>query len=375
MLAGLFMRMCQPNKVWYGRNSLARLRALGQHKFLVVTSPSQQACGNADLAVGELRKNGAEVNMYIMPHGEADMQATRAITAALDSSSPEAVVALGGGAVIDAAKMARALRENPDFNPVPNKMLEFPMTSARTKLVAIPTTAGSGAEVSVASVINDPATRRKLIFLCEDWLPDTAILDGRLLDSQPVDICGRSGLDVLAHGVEAYVSLRADLFHRMLAAATVRETLRLLPKALEGDRAARQNMMLLAYLAGLVQSNCSTGLAHALAHAAGSVWGLRHGTATGILVTAVIRFNATKCQAIYNQLACETGFDSINELCAAIEHLRCAAGYPSTLRQGLGSSPAEVDSVASIASQDPSLKTNPCKLDLSDIEHVLREVL
>ena len=226
----------------------------------------------------------------------------RAGVAMLGDPPPDLIVAIGGGSVIDAAKAMRLFHENPaltlgeltlPFLDARKRVAHYPDGARhRIRLAALPTTAGTGSEVSPAAVISHEG--RKLTLVDYSLVPDVAIVDPRLTLTLPPEMTADTGVDALTHALEAYVSIFASPFTDAFCLQAMHLILDALPRAVADgdDLAARTDMANAATIAGLAFSNAFVGVNHALAHAVGARFGLAHGRANGLFLPHVLRYNA-----------------------------------------------------------------------------------
>jgi len=247
----------------------------------------------------------------------------------------------------------------------------------KARLIAVPTTAGSGSEASQAAVLSgDDGT--KIPYVSPHWVPDVAILDPVLTVSLPRETTVATGFDALAHAVESAVSSLGNTLIQALAGTAVGLVLRHLPKAAENpqDLAARGGMLEGAYLAGLCQSTASTGAAHALSHATSKLYGAPHGAATGFYLAPTMRWNRTKNAAVYNELAAGCGLADGAALEAALGELAARLGQPKKLADLVGRpvEAAERQALAEVAGKDVCLRTNACRLGPAELAQLLAEI-
>ena len=215
---------------------------------------------------------------------------------------PDVVIAIGGGSVMDAAKAMRLFYENPDmsfadayskFLDIRKRTVRFPKYNA-IQLVCIPTTSGTGSEVSPFSIIKDAKTGIKHT-LCDYSLnPDVAIVDDQFVETIPKELIARSGFEALAHAVESYVSTMATDFTRGWSMEAIKLIFENLEKSYNGDQNARSRMHNAATLAGMAYANAFLGVGHAIAHTESSEFGIPSGLSDAIAMLYVIKFNSKK---------------------------------------------------------------------------------
>jgi alcohol dehydrogenase class IV len=312
-----------------------------------------------------------------LPVGEPKAAAIATGQATMATFSPQWIVAVGGGSVMDAAKFLWAQFEHPDL--VLSGMVPAAIGPLRQKarLIAVPTTAGSGSEASQAAVLSrDDGS--KIPYVSPHWVPDIVILDPTLTVSMPRETTVATGFDALTHAVESAVSSLGNAFLQALAATAVRLVLRHLPVAAEKpqDLAARGGMLEAAFLAGLCQSMASTGAAHALSHATSKLFGAPHGVATGFYLLPTMRWNRMKNAAVYEELAIGCGLANGAELVAVLADLAARVGLPQRFEELVGKAldTAQRQTLAEVAGRDVCLRTNACRMKPPELAQLLAEI-
>ena len=223
---------------------------------------------------------------------------------AMRAFQPDVIIAIGGGSAIDAAKGMWLFYEHPEtsfdglrqrFLDIRKRAFKFPKLGKKTKLVAIPTTSGTGSEVTSFSVITDKKNGNIKYPLADYSLtPDVAIIDPQFTWSMPKSIVADTGLDVLTHAIEAYVSVMANDYTDGLALHAIEMVFTYLEKSYAGDKLAREKMHNASCIAGMAFTNAFLGLNHSMAHKLGGEYHIPHGRANAILLPYVIKYNATK---------------------------------------------------------------------------------
>jgi acetaldehyde dehydrogenase/alcohol dehydrogenase len=221
------------------------------------------------------------------------------------SYKPDVILALGGGSPMDAAKIMWVMYEHPDvafedlamrFMDIRKRVYKFPVMGEKAMMVSIPTSAGTGSEVTPFAVITDEKTGVKYPLADYELTPDMAIVDAELMMSMPKGLTSCSGIDVLVHAIEAYVSVLASEYTNGLALEAIRLVFKYLPQCYsEGSTnvKAREKMAHASSIAGLAFANAFLGVCHSMAHKLGAFHHLPHGMANSLLLNEVIRFNAT----------------------------------------------------------------------------------
>jgi acetaldehyde dehydrogenase / alcohol dehydrogenase len=378
-----------PSDTYFNPGALENLRTIGASNPVIVTDAPSEARGVADEIRRHLDADAVHVFSHIEP--EPTEEQIRKGVEELQRVEADAIIAVGGGSVMDAAKAMRLFHENPHVNvreltlpflDARKRIAEFPQVKHSLQLVAIPTTSGTGSEVSPAAVIS--VGQRKVTLVDYTLVPDMAIIDPHLTVTMPKTITADTGIDALTHALEAGVSIFASPYTDAFCMQAIRLIFEALPRAYRdgSDLEARTAMANAATIAGLAFSNAFVGLCHALAHPVGARFGIAHGRANAIFLPHVLRYNAslpTKFMPApgyaayvapqkYAQMAWILGLGGRDEtdrrerLFAKVDELVAEVEEPRTLAEA-GVSRADFDAalpgLAREAFMDPSIRTNP----------------
>ncbi len=352
---------------------------IGMSRALVVTDPGVLAAGWVEPLLENIRRNGVASVVFqdVRPNPTASQVMSGA--SAYHDSGCDSIVAIGGGSAIDCAKSIGVVATNGgdvlEYQGV--DMVEAPMPP----LVCIPTTAGTGADVSQFAIIRDPTQGTKFGLISKSLVPDLALVDCEPLMTMDAALTAATGMDALVHAVEAYVSNAGwPLTDEHALAAMRRIPAGLLRCVADGsDLDARAEMALASLDAGLAFSNASLGAIHALSHAVGGLLDAPHGECNALLLAPVMRRTlalqpAERVQAMADALGVETGSEPARDLIEWFESFPETTGITSTLRD-LGLTPDVLEATAAQAEQDACLVTNPWDASASDLLEILNDAI
>ena len=296
-----------PERIYFEHGSISYLSKLpGIERVFIVTDPVILNLGMVDKVIYHLKKRSRPVTTEVFSQVEPDpsLETVRRGCEAMKQFKPDAIIALGGGSPIDAAKAMWLFYEHPEvefeflrlkFLDIRKRTYKFPKLGRKTLFVAIPTTSGTGSEVTAFAVISDKGRHIKYPLADYELTPDVAIIDPDLAMSMPAKVAADTGMDVLTHALEAYVSVMASDYTDALALKAVEMVFRYLPRSCRnpGDREAREKMHNASCIAGMAFTNAFLGINHSLAHKLGGEFGISHGRANAVLLPYVIAFNAS----------------------------------------------------------------------------------
>jgi acetaldehyde dehydrogenase/alcohol dehydrogenase len=287
--------------IYINPGSLDHLRSLKTKSVVIITTPSAQKRGHLGMVTDRLPQD-CKISVFDEICEEPDFQTVEKAILTMNKARPDTVIALGGGSVIDAAKVIRLFYENPDlklseiavnFLDFRHRIVEFPQVT-HTQLVAIPTTSGTGSEVTPFAVLKDKESNRKLSLIDECLMPNWAIIDANLTKSLPKNITVDTAFDALTHAFEALVSTFASDYTDGLALESMRLIFEALPQALKAPNNIvwRHKLHNASTLAGMAIGNASVGINHALAHSLGAVFDVPHGRANGVFLLSTLEYNS-----------------------------------------------------------------------------------
>lgn len=302
-----------PGKIFFNRGCLeeglkecGKLYANGERdsRVMIISGRVNQKLGYVDRVTKVLKDQGFEVEVFVDTHADPDMECIRKGVEACERFKPDLMIALGGGSPIDAAKFIRLQYEHPEltleeaasrFIELRKRTIEFPKLGSKIRrLITIPTTSGTGSEVSPFTVITDD-NGRKFPIASYKLTPDVAICDSTLCDTLPKSLVANAGVDAITHAIESYVSVAQTDFTKMHSLEALELLFGHLIESYEnGTPKARDSVHRGSTLAGIAFSNAFLGINHSLAHKVGAQFHLPHGLTNAILLPHVIRYNSSK---------------------------------------------------------------------------------
>ena len=357
----MFEFFCGTKIIW-GTGAVETLQQLQAKRLFLVTDPFFVKNGTAQRIAQKAKAEETEIFQEVAPDPSVELAARG--TARLKAFAPDLVVALGGGSAMDCAKA----------------MVYFSGTTAR--LAAIPTTSGSGSEVTDFAILTHDGVKHPLVD--KRLIPDVAILDDELLREMPPSLIADAGFDILAHALEAYVGKHAGSFTDASAADALSQAFAALPASFAGNQAVRLQIHVAATMAGVAFHQAGLGLCHAIAHVLGGRYHVPHGRLNAILLPAVVSCNQHAAGKKYAALSRKAGFGgsaetvAVRNLCNALTHMRKQLRLPETLAQA-GISPQEIwysmDDIVKDVLLDACCETNPMKVEDFMVRKVLEEVM
>ena len=348
-------------RILSGVGVIEKLAEFEAKRVFLITDPYFYKNGTANRVAAAAKAEQVEIFSEVKPDPTVELAAEG--TARLQAFSPDLVVALGGGSAMDCAKA----------------MKFFAKTGA--KLVTIPTTSGSGSEVTDFAVLTHNKVKHPLVD--SRLRPDAAILDSELLQEMPTSLIADAGFDVIAHALESYVATGAGTLTDGLAREAFRSAYSALPASFAGHKEVRLKVHLAATMAGISFNQAGLGLCHAMSHSLGGIFHIPHGRLNAILLPGVISANAHVAGAKYAEIARYAGVGgsadsvAVRNLKNALIRLRKDLKLPETLAQA-GIAPREVwaatEEIVRATLADPCCATNPMKPEPFMIRRILEEV-
>ena len=398
-----------PEKIYFEAGSIAYLEKMPDiERAFIVTDQGMVKLGYVDKILYHLRKREKHVHCEIFDEVESDpsFETVNKGLEMMRNFKPDVIIALGGGSPIDAAKGMWLFYEHPDADPeglklkfmdIRKRTYKFPKLGVKTKMVAIPTTSGTGSEVTSFAVLTDKVNNKKYPLADYELTPDVAIVDPDLVLSLPKTVTADTGMDVLTHALEAYVSNMASDFTDGLSEKASELVVNYLPKAYTdgaNDKLAREKMHNASTIAGMSFTNAFLGVCHSLAHKIGAEFHLAHGRINAILLPYVIRYNATMptkfvsfpkyeyfiADQKYAQMAKKLGLkadtveEGVSSLIAKVKEMNGFLGIPKSFKEaGIDEAEfmAKVDMLADRAFEDQCTTANPRVPLVTELKQIL----
>ena len=364
------VRFTIPREVYFGENALDKLASIsGSKAMLVVGSERLKKDGTTARIQSLLKKAGIESDIFSGIEADPSITTVMKGVAAMNSYNPDWIIGIGGGSPIDAAKAMWIFYEHPDFTfEEAAKPFNLPELRRKARFIAIPTTSGTGTEVTSFSVITDYETGMKYPIADYNITPDIAILDTCLVADMHRPLIADTGMDALTHAIEAYTSTMANPITDGLAIKAIQMIVRDLPASYEGDVTARNSVHLAQCMAGMAFSNAILGVVHSMSHKTGRVLDIAHGRANAIYLTYATQYNARTAPEKYAEIARYLGLEGktdaelVTALVDCIKKLRSDLNMPSSLKEhGTDETffMSHIKEIAKEAVGDPCTGTNP----------------
>ena len=394
-----------PPKVYFEKNSITYLQQIKAERVMLVCDPGMVQFGYADLVRKQLEKNPHDPRVEVFSDVEPN-PSTNTVYKGLEmfnSFQPDVVIALGGGSAMDAAKGMWMFFEHPDtsFFGAKQKFLDIRKRAYKIEyaekatFICIPTTSGTGSEVTPFAVITDSDDHTKYPLADYALTPDVAIIDPQLVMSVPASVTADTGMDVLTHAIESYVSVMASDYTRGLSLQAIKIVFEYLEKSVKtGDAESREKMHNASTMAGMAFANAFLGICHSIAHKVGGAWNIPHGRTNAILLPHIIRYNAKDPQkhamfpkydffradedyadiARFLGLKGDTTAELVEALATAVYNLGTATGIEMNWQaQGLTKKQmdAEIDHLAEKAYEDQCTTANPKEPLISELKGII----
>ena len=398
-----------PPKVYFKSGALpVAIRELaGKRRAFIITDKPLYDLGVTNTLEQALDEIGLKYDIFYDVEPDPSLETVQRGLELINTFQPDVIIAMGGGSPMDAAKIIWLLYEHPEiefeglamrFMDIRKRVYELPPLGDKAILVAIPTTSGTGSEVTPFAVVTDRRTDIKYPLADYALTPTMAIVDPELVLNMPKKLTAYGGIDALTHALEAFVSVLASEYTNGLALEAIRLIFKYLPSAYKNganDPKAREKMHYAATIAGMAFANGFLGICHSMAHQLGATFHVPHGLANALMISHVIRYNATDApfkQATFSQykypnamwryariasylgLGGDTEAEKVNRLIAAVEDLKRQVEIPSAIKDVIKETPAEfyakLDDLADRAFDDQCTGSNPRYPLISDLKQL-----
>ena len=364
-----------PKEIIYGENALKHLSTLeGKKATLVTGGSSMKRHGFLEEAQKQLEKAGMEVSIVDGVEPNPSIETVIRGGKEMADFGPDWIIAIGGGSALDAAKIMWVYYEYPETKFEDLVAGKFPKLRTKAKFIAAPSTSGTASEITAFSVITDTANHIKYPLVSYEMTPDIALLDANIPAKMPAHITANTGMDVMAHAVEAFVSTASSSYTDPLAYEAIQLVFDHLPVAYKqsDDINARENMHNASALAGMAFTNSSLGLVHSLAHKIGGEFGITHGLANAILMPYIVDYNRKGTDKV-EKLEMKLGIDNLTD---ELQKLSQKVSIPLTLKEVTEVEISEdkfnevLDRMSKNAFEDPCTLTNPRNSSPEDVRKI-----
>ena len=354
----------------------------GLTKAFVCSDPDLVKFKVTDKVLNVLKENNLDYELYSNIKPNPTIENVQTGVAAFKKSGADYIIAIGGGSSMDTAKAIGIIIANPEFDDVRSLEGVAPTKKPCVPIIAVPTTAGTAAEVTINYVITDVEKKRKFVCVDVHDIPVVAVIDSDMMSTMPKGLTAATGMDALTHAIEGYITKSAwemtDMFH-LKAIEIISRSLR---SAVKGEKEGREGMALGQYIAGMGFSNVGLGIVHSMAHALGAVYDTPHGVANAILLPTVMRYNAEATGEKYRDIAKAMGVDGVDDMtldearkaaCDAVAQLSKDVGIPENLKGIVKEE--DIDFLAQSAMDDACRPGNPKDPTKEDIIALYKSLL
>lgn len=357
---------------------------LNLHKALITTDKGLLKVGTVKMVTDVLDEAGFPYEIYseIKPNPTVT-NVTQGVEA-FKASGADCIIAIGGGSSMDTGKGIGIVANNPEFADVVSLEGCAPTKHKSVPIIALPTTAGTGAEVTINYVIIDESKQKKMVCVDPNDIPAVAIIDPELMYSLPKGLTAATGMDALTHAIEGYITKGAWVMSDMYELQAIKMIAESLPLAVDEPKnpVGREGMALAQYIAAQAFSNVGLGLVHGMAHPMGSLFDVPHGVANALLLPTIMEFNMPCCIEKFGVIARTMGVDTTGmtpeqaacAACTAVRELAVRVGIPQHLSD-LGIGEKDIPALSAQAIADVCTPGNPRDVTEDDIKELYRKVL
>lgn len=374
---------------------------------IILNETSYFGRGSREKVVDEIKARGYKKVLLVTDHALIEAKVTEMVTKKLDEAdipyfvfdgvkanpnvknvqdgltmakinNINAIIAVGGGSVIDTAKAIGIIMTNPEFEDVVSLDGVADTKNKALPIIALPTTAGTAAEVTINYVITDDKRTKKMVCVDPHDIPEVAIIDPDLMQKMPKSLAASTGMDALTHAMEGYITKAAwlipDMFHINAMSLIYKN---LAAAANDKDPIAVEKLGYAQYIAGMGFSNVGLGIVHSMAHSLGAYFDTPHGVANALLLPHVLKFNGEVCPDLYRNMGAAFGLDmsnttdeeAVDKVVEAVRELSLSLGIPQTLKE-IGVSKEMIPTLAKQAINDACTPGNPRKVTVDDIINI-----
>ena len=376
-------RFTIPRDVYFGEGTISELKNLKGNKAIIVIGGSAvKKNGALEKVEKHLLEAGIETKLIEGVEADPSVKTVMAGVEIMNQFQPDWIIGLGGGSPMDAAKAMWIFYEYPEFTfEEAAKPFNLPELRQKARYAAIPTTSGTGSEVTSFAVITDHETGVKYPIADFNITPDIAIVDTTLAQSMPAKLVAYTGMDALTHSLEAYVSTMSNDLTDALAMKSIEMIQTDLLDSFKGDTTSRANMHISQCLAGMSFSNAILGIVHSMAHKTGKIFNIPHGCANAIYLPFAIEFNAQSAGDKYADVSKRLGLtgntteELVQALITFVNDLNKAMKVPSTLKEfGIEESVflENLEDISKNAVSDPCTGTNPREISVSEMKELFK---
>lgn len=354
----------------------------GFHKAFVCSDPDLIKFGVTKKVLNVLEGAGLAYEVYSDIKPNPTIENVQHGVKAFQAAQADYIIAIGGGSSMDTAKAIGIIITNPEFSDVRSLEGVAPTKNKCIPIFAVPTTAGTAAEVTINYVITDAEKNRKMVCVDPHDIPVVAFVDSDMMESMPKGLTAATGMDALTHAIEGYITLGAwelsDMFH-LKAIEIISRSLR---GAVENTSEGREGMALGQYVAGMGFSNVGLGIVHSMAHPLGALYDTPHGVANAIILPTVMEYNAEAAGEKYREIARAMGVKNVDSMDAseyreaaidAVKQLSKDVGIPSDLKEIVN--PKDIPFLAQSAFDDACRPGNPKDTCVEDIIKLYESLL
>ncbi len=360
----------------------AEVARRGFTKAFVCSDPDLVKFGVTGKVTDVLEEKGLKYELYTDIKANPTIENVQSGVAAFKKSKADYIIAIGGGSSMDTAKAVGIIIANPEYEDVRSLEGVAPTRHPSVPIIAVPTTAGTAAEVTINYVITDVEKKRKFVCVDVHDIPVVAVVDSDMMSSMPKGLTAATGMDALTHAIEGYITKGAwemtDMFH-LKAIEIISRSLR---AAVKGEKEGREGMALGQYVAGMGFSNVGLGIVHSMAHALGAVYDTPHGVANAIILPTVMEYNAPATGEKYREIARAMGVKGVDDMTQdeyrkaavdAVKKLSADVGIPADLKAIVRDE--DIDFLAQSAMDDACRPGNPKDPTKEDIIALYRSLM